>query len=317
MSEELTRAGQSLVPADLLERAREFAADARSPRTRHEYRRAFGSFVSWCEARHLAPLPASPKTVALYLTSRTGEGRKPATLEQDLAAIRAAHRLAGFASPREAAVVREVRAGIRRRLGVAQTRKAPLLVEQVKALAEALPASLSGVRDRALLLLGFAGAFRRSELVALTVEDLEWTEEGLKVRLRRSKTDPEGEGRTVGIPRGSDACPLTALKAWLDAARIREGPLFREVTRHGRVGESALTDRTVARVIKRAAAAAGLEADAFAGHSLRAGLATSAAKAGKSERAIMRQTGHRSPLMVRRYIREAELFEDNAAEGLL
>jgi integrase len=254
--------------------------------------------------------------VALYLTWRA-EGHTVATIEQDLSAISAAHRAAGLDTPRSAAVVREVRSGIRRRLGVAPKVKAPLLAEDLEKVVAALPATLAGIRDRALLLVGFAAALRRSELVGLEVGDLEWTEEGLKLRIRRSKTDQEGLGRPIGVPHGKEACPVQALKAWLEAARITEGPVFREVTRHGRVGDKALSGRSIARVVQASALAAGLEASSDAGHSLRAGLATSAARGGKSERSIMNQTGHRSSAMVRRYIRDAELFRDNAAEGLL
>jgi integrase len=226
-----------------------------------------------------------------------------ATIEQDLAAITAAHRLANLPSPREAAVVRAVRQGIRRELGVAPAQKSRLLVEKLKAVVRELPDSLAGVRDRALLLVGFAGAFRRSKLVGIAVEDLEWVDEGLRVRLRRSKTDQEGEGATLGIPKGSRSatCPPTALRAWLETSGIINGPVFREVTRHGAVGESALSGRSVARIVKRAAVLAGLEPGGFAGHSLRAGLATSAARAKKTERDIMRQTpapecSHGAPL---------------------
>jgi integrase len=306
----------ALAPLDLLEKARGYAADAKAPRTRAAYKRAWDTFVAWSEQQGRAPLPALPDTVALYLTARA-EGHTVATIEQDLSAISAAHRAAGLDSPRSSAVVREVRSGIRRRLGVAPNVKAPLLAEDLKRVVSALPASLMGIRDRAVLLVGFAAALRRSELVGLEVRDFEWTEEGLKVIVRRSKTDQEGAGRPVGVPHGKDACPVRALKAWLGAAAITEGPVFREVTRHGRVGESALSGRSVARIVQRAAKAVGLEAASYGGHSLRAGLATSAAREGKSERSIMNQTGHRSAAMVRRYIREAELFRENAAEGLL
>jgi integrase len=181
----------------------------------------------------------------------------------------------------------------------------------------ALPGSLLGLRDRALLTLGFAGAFRRSELVALDVTDISFTADGLEVALRRSKTDQEAAGRKVGIPYGSlrITCPVRALRAWLDAAVITEGAVFRSVNRWSALGDR-LSDKAVALVVKRHAATIGLDATKFAGHSQRAGLATSAAKAGKSERAIMNQTGHRSAAMVRRYIRDASLFSDNAAAGI-
>lgn len=193
-----------------------------------------------------------------------------------------------------------------------------MLPSQLRAASGALPASLLGKRDRALLLLGFAGAFRRSELAGLEVRDLAFAEDGLEVTLRRSKTDQEGKGSKKGIPYGSDpkTCPVRAVRAWLEASGIAEGPVFREVTRHGHVEAAPLSGRSIARVVKRSAEAAGLDPAGFSGHSLRAGLATAAAKAGKSTHAIMRQTGHKSADMVARYVREASLFEDNAAAGI-
>ena len=171
---------------------------------------------------------------------------------------------------------------------------------------EALPEGLKGVRDRALLLVGFAGAFRRSELVSLDVDDLDFTEEGLVVTLRRSKTDQEGEGRRVGVPFGSNptTCPVRSMKAWLEASAITDGPVFRSVNRHGQLQAQRLTSQSVALVVKRYAEVCGLDRHAFAGHSLRAGFATVAARNGANERSIMNQTGHKSLTIVRRYIRE-------------
>jgi integrase len=170
------------------------------------------------------------------------------------------------------------------------------------------------IRDRALLLVGFAGAFRRSELVGLNVEDLEFNENGLVVHLRRSKTDPEGRGRKVGIPYGlaPATCPVRAVEAWVQVLQIVEGPLFRAVDRHGRIHASRLTPQSVALVVKKRTAKEGIEGD-YAGHSLRAGLATAAAAAGVPERAIMAQTGHRSLTTLRKYIRDGSLFLENAA----
>jgi integrase len=179
--------------------------------------------------------------------------------------------------------------------------------------------SLSGRRDRALILLCFAGAFRRSELVSLDVGDLRRCREGLIVTLRRSKTDQEGQGTVKGIPRGQSAatCPVAAVEAWISAAQLRSGPLFRRVYPSGRVGTKPLAAFHLVRVVKRLAEAVGLDPALYAGHSLRAGLATAAAAAGRGERAIMRQTGHRSERSVRRYIRDGRLFHDNVADGLL
>jgi site-specific recombinase XerD len=179
------------------------------------------------------------------------------------------------------------------------------------------PASPRGLRDRALLLIGFAGGFRRSELAAITFEHVEDTPDGLKILIPRSKTDQEGEGRVIGIPYGSDprTCPVRAYRKWIETAGITEGPVFRAF-RHGAWAADALTDRVIALVVKKAAARVGIDATELSGHSLRSGLATTAARNGASERSIMRQTGHRSVAMVRRYIHDAELFSDNAGSKL-
>jgi integrase len=314
-------AGALAIPAHLVDAARAYAKASKAPRTLESYRRAWQAFVAWCQGRGLASLPAAPEVVALYLTARADAGRKPATLALDLAAIGAAHKTAGCSSPAAAESVRQVLAGIRRTLGVAQRQVAPLLPGDLRAVSAALPVGLLGLRDRALLLLGFAGAFRRSELAQLEVRDLTFTADGLEVVLRRSKTDQEGRGETKGIPHGSDpaTCPVRSVKAWLEAAQLEDenaGPVFREVTRHGRLGAVPLAGRSIARIVKRNASAAGLDAARYSGHSLRAGLATAAAKAGKSTHAIMRQTGHKSADMVARYVRDAKLFDDNAAAGI-
>ena len=177
---------------------------------------------------------------------------------------------------------------------------------------------LIGVRDRALLLVGFAGAFRRSELVALDVDDMADTTDGLVVTIRRSKTDQEGAGEQIGIPYGSDpaTCPVRSYRAWLDASGVTSGPVFRAVTRHGRMSDRRLGDAAVADVVKRCARVAGLDPCQFAGHSLRAGLITSAAEAGVAERDIMRQSRHKSVPVMRRYIRGATVWQANAAAAV-
>ena len=303
--------------APLVEQAAGYVHASKSSATRRAYAADWSAFRSWCESVGAESLPASPSTVAVYLAHLAEQGRAVASIGRALVAISQAHRMAGHLSPRGAAAVTETMRGIRRTHGVAQRQKAPVLVEQLRAMLEALPATLLGSRDRALLALGWSGAFRRSELVALDVADLAWTRDGLEVTVRRSKTDQEGAGRKVGIPYGGNpaTCPVRAVRAWLDEAAIVEGPVLRSVDRHGHIG-GRLSDRAVALVVQRHAAAHGLDPAKVGGHSLRAGLATSAAKAGKSERAIMAQTGHRSVAMVRRYIRDASLFSDNAAAGI-
>ena len=303
--------------ASLVGQAEEFLLYARAENTHRAYRSDWNHFQLWCAQRNVLACPALPQTLALYLTALSGT-HKVSTLTRRLSAISQAHQSAGVSSPTEDTGVRLLMAGIRRRLCTATSAKRPLLVPDLQAMVAAVPGNLLGLRDRLILLLGFSGAFRRSELVALNREDVLETADGLVVTLRRSKTDQEAEGRKVAIPRGREAgtCPVRALSAWLTAAGVAAGPLFRRVNRHGQILPQRLSGEGVAIVVKRWAAAAGFEAEEFAGHSLRAGLATSAAIAGKSERAIMNQTGHRSSTTVRRYIRDANLFRDNAADGL-
>jgi integrase len=208
--------------------------------------------------------------------------------------------------------------GIRRTKGTAPTQKAAALTDDIRAILESKDAGLIGLRDRALILLGFAGAFRRSELVGLDIADCVFSKDGLTVTLRRSKTDQAGAGRKVGIPYGSnpETCPVRAMQDWIEQAGISGGPLFRSINRHGRIQPGGLSGGDVARVVKKLADRAGLDASKYAGHSLRAGHATSAAIAGASERSIMNQTGHRSVQMVRRYIRDGSLFRENSAGKL-
>ncbi|MCC6874246.1 MAG: site-specific integrase [Sandaracinaceae bacterium] len=303
-------ASAELALREALAHARAFAHAARSERTRDAYRYQWARFEVRCEAHALVPLPAS----RVWAT----EGVAVATLAQALAAIGEAHRAMGHPPLRSAPELREVWKGIRRTLGAAPRRVAPLVVAELRQLGGVLaPDSRIGRRDRALLMVGFAAALRRSEIVALDVPDLDFTADGLEVWLGRSKTDQEGQGARVGVPFGSDraTCPVRALRAWLEDAGLADGAVFRSVSRHGRLG-GRLSDRDVARIVQRTALRAGLDPARYAGHSLRAGLATSAAKAGKRDRAIMKQGRWRSRAMVDRYVRDATLLDDNAAAGI-
>lgn len=304
-------------PADLalpLDKARAYAEQATSQATRAAYRSDWQHFSTWCEAHGARPLPAEVATVAAYL-AECADRYKLATIERRLVSISKAHRLASAPNPAKTEHIHLVMSGIRRALGRAQTQKAPATLEPLRAMLDTLGAGPAGVRDRALLLLGFAGAFRRSELVALDLADLKLTPAGIVVTLRRSKTDQEGQGRSIGIPLGRNVatCPVRALRAWLELAQLQSGPIFRPIDRHGNIKPDRLTGSAVARIVKRAAGAAGLEVGQFSGHSLRAGLATAAAAAGASDRTIQKQTGHKSRAMLDRYIRSAELFKENAA----
>jgi site-specific recombinase XerD len=305
-----------LILASEIESAQRYASQAKAASTLRAYASDWRDFGSWCQARGVPVLPALPQTVALYLTSMADKNIKPATMQRRLAAISKAHSAAGYDSPASMrhAAVSEVWKGIKRSKGTAQTVKAPIVTDNLRKMVATLPSTLAGARDRALLLVGFAGAFRRSELVALNVADVQEVPEGLAITLRRSKTDQEGSGRKVAIPYGGtlETCPVRSLKAWIVFAEIQDGPLFRSINRHGQI-RNRLTDKSVALIVKKYTGAAALDSRQFSGHSLRAGLVTSAAIAGVSEHSIMRQTGHRSSAMVRRYIRDANLFRENAA----
>src|SRR5581483_6511902 len=250
------------------EKAKEYIGCAKSPATLRAYRTAWSDFAGWCEEKGLQSLPAAPATVAEYAADRAAT-LKAATLQKNLAAISVAHQTAGHTSPTGDSAVRIVMQGIRRSKGTAPQQKAPAVTSDVRAMVEMLPDSLLGVRDRALLLLGFAGAFRRSELVALDVEDLTITSEGISILLRRSKTDQQAQGRRVGVPYGSNpaTCPVRSLVAWLETSSITKGPLFRSINRHGQIQPGRLCDKAVALVVKRQAEAAGLDAAQYSGHS--------------------------------------------------
>jgi integrase len=298
--------------------ARQYAAQAKSQRTLAAYQSDWVDFEAFCRRAGQGSLPARPETVALYLTHLVDDRkRKTSTLARRLAAISQVHQVAGLPTPTGESVVRSVLAGIRRVHGSEQTAKTALSPELLRKLVAGLPDTLRGRRDRALLLVGFAGALRRSELVALVVRDVAFEAEGMVLTIRRSKTDPEAAGQFVGIPYGEqpETCPVRALQAWLAAARIPEGAVFRPIERwSNRIEPRALEDRRVATLLQSLVKCAGLDPRNFAGHSLRSGLATAAAAGGASERAIMDQTRHKSVKQVRRYIQRGSLFRDNAAK---
>jgi integrase len=242
---------------------------------------------------------------------------RPSTIGRRVAAIRYAHKLAGLPLPTDDERVRATMRGIRRSLGAARAKKTPATVERILAMAPIASERLADIRDRALLLFGFASAMRRSELAAVDVEDIEETPDGLRVTIPGSKTDQEGHGHVIAIPRGLIACPVTALKAWLEAAGIVQGPVFRPVAKGGRIQATRLTDRSVADIVKAHAQRAGLDPKLFAGHSLRSGFLTSAAARGASIFKMADQSRHKSMDTLRGYVRDAEIFKEHAGSGLL
>jgi site-specific recombinase XerD len=300
-----------------LEEAASYARAEKAEATRRAYKSDFARFRDWCEAKNVPALPASPAAVAAFLAAEATRGTKVATISRRLAAIRYAHKLAGHEPPTNVEAVKVTLRGIRRTAGSAPARKAPATADKVLAMVAKANTDLKGLRDRALLLLGFAGAFRRSELTALNLADLEFCKSGLRVTVRKSKTDQDGLGVTIAIARGSIACPVDAVRAWVKAADIVDGPLFRPVTRAANISERRLSARAVAELVKCYARRAGLKAADFSGHSLRSGFLTSAAAQGASIFKMMDVSRHKSVDTLRSYVRDAEMFRDHAGNGLL
>lgn len=298
--------------------ARRYARASKSDATLRAYASALRSFEAWCWPRRLMSLPAEVATVVDFLSAEADAGRKVASIAQKAAAIRWAHKTAGYPSPTELEPVVSVMRGIRRSVGVAPLQKQPITAERMLSILAHVPAdTLAGKRDRAMLLLGFAGAFRRSELAAIELDHLTFGKDGVDVRIPRSKTDQEGAGQTVAVPHGRHLRPVEALQDWLAASMIESGPVFRPVSRSGKLGAEGLTGHSIASVVKRHAALAGLKVDDFSGHSLRAGFVTSAADRGADLNRIMDVSRHVDPRTVRTYIRRADRYKDHAGTGFL
>lgn len=323
-TDNLSLAGGDTLPADVASIVEAYQRASKADATVKAYRSDAVQFQAWCARYGFQSLPASPAAVAGFLAQEAQAGRAASTIGRRCAAIRYAHKLADLPDPTDNGEVRAVMVGVRRSLGVAVTQKAAATVDVLTAMLMHVPDTLTGKRDKALLALGFAGAFRRSELVALDVADLREDRDGLRVMVRRSKTDQEGQGFEKAIPHGRFIRPVALVRDWLDAAGITEGPVFRPVSRSGRVRGFAnlatpprLTTQVVAGVVKRYVAAAGLDASTFGAHSLRAGFITTAAERGADLARIMDQSGHRDPKTVVGYIRRANAFKDHSGSGFL
>jgi site-specific recombinase XerD len=312
-------------------RAREYAEQARAENTRRAYASDVRAFAVWCEARGEAALPASTAAVLAYLIDNAAT-LKVATLQRRLAAIREQHAAAGLVLDTSSAAFRDAWRGIKRAHGQPAAKKRPLMTVDLRRAVATLPDTLAGRRDRALILVGFAAALRRSELAGLEVARRDggaWIEErpdGLVIHLARSKTDQQAEGAEIGVPYGSnmETCPVRSYRTWIEVARLKEGPAFRPIDRHGHIGPDAVTDRAVARIVQRTVEAAALAeghapeearrlAAAYAGHSLRSGLATSAAANDAPGHAIQRQLRHKRFDTTSGYIRSGQLFKQNPA----
>ena len=286
------------------------------------YKSDFHDFELFCIQNGFKSLPSEPKIISLYLTSLSSKDIKMSTLKRRLVSIGVIHKLKGHYLDTKHPLIIENIMGIKRRKGSAQNGKKPLLINNLKALIKAINRSNSNpiikFRDRTIVLIGFSGGFRRNEIVSLNYDDIEFVNEGIKINLRRSKTDQYGEGFLKGIPYFDNPvyCPVISMQNWLKISEINSGPLFRRFSKGAKLTELRLTDQTVALIIKKYLQLAGIDSKNYSGHSLRSGFATSAAEAGAEERSIMAMTGHKSTEMVRRYIKEANVFKNNALNNI-
>mgnify|MGYP006149552969 CR=1 FL=1 len=282
------------------------------------YKSDFKDFSLFCAQNGFKSLPSEPKIVSLYLTFLSTKDAKMSTLKRRLVSIGVIHKLKGFYLDTKHPSIIENIMGIKRRKGSIQKGKKPILINNLKALInvidEKIDNEIKKLRDRTIILIGFSGGFRRNEIVSLNYDDLDFVQEGVKIDIRRSKTDQFGEGSVKALPYfdNSKYCPVASLKKWISVSKINSGSLFRRFLKGSKLSEKRLTDQTVALLIKKYLQLTGIDSRNYSGHSLRSGFATSAAEAGAEERSIMTMTGHKSTEMVRRYIKEANLFKNNA-----
>jgi len=286
------------------------------------YKSDFNDFGLFCVQNGFKSLPSEPKIVSLYLTYLSTKDAKMSTLKRRLVSIGVIHRLKGhYLDTKHPSIIENIM-GIKRRKGSIQKSKKPLLINHLKQLIDVIDEQnneeIKKLRDRSIILVGFSGGFRRNEIVSLDYDDLDFVEEGLKIQIRRSKTDQFGEGSVKALPYfdSSKYCPVISLKNWIEISKIESGPLFRRFVKGSKLSKNRLTDQTVALLIKEYLMLAGIDSKNYSGHSLRSGFATSAAESGAEERSIMAMTGHKSSEMVRRYIKEANLFKNNALNNI-
>ncbi len=285
--------------------------------TLRAYKSDFKDFAAFCAKHGFNSMPSEPKVVSLYLT-HLSLNSKMSTLRRRLVSIGVVHKLKGHYLDTKHPVIIENLMGIKRKKGSIQTGKKPILINHLKQIINVIEEQkiekIKKLRNKALILVGFSGGFRRTELVSIDYEDLDFVEEGIKITLKRSKTDQFGEGQIKGLPYFTNEkyCPVTSLKEWINLSKIKTGPIFRRFSKGSILTNHRLTDQSVVLIIKECLKIAGIENQNYSGHSLRSGFATVAAESGADERSIMAMTGHKTTQMVRRYIRDANLFNNNA-----
>ena len=292
--------------------------NSKAENTIRAYKSDFNDYGLFCAKNGFKSLPSEPRIVSLYLTQLSTKNVKMSTLKRRLVSIGVIHRLKGhYLDTKHPSIIENIM-GIKRRKGSVQKGKKPLLINHLKEIINVIDnkkiEEIKKSRDRSIILIGFSGGFRRNEIVSLNHEDLDFVPEGLKITLRRSKTDQFGEGFLKGLPYFDNPkyCPVISVQNWLNLSKINSGPLFRRFTKGSKLSEKRLTDQSVALILKEYLSLVGIDNKNFSGHSLRSGFATSAAVSGAEERSIMAMTGHKSTEMVRRYIKDANLFKNNA-----
>ena len=292
--------------------------NSKANNTVRAYKSDFNDFGLFCAQNGFKSLPSEPKIISLYLTQLSTKNVKMSTIKRRLVSIGLIHKLKGHYLDTKHPLIVENLMGIKRRKGSIQNGKKPLLINNLKKIINVIDQQkkekIKIFRDRTIILIGFSGGFRRNEIVSLDFDDLDFVEEGLKINIKRSKIDQFGAGSTKGLPyfENSQYCPVVSIKKWIEISKINSGALFRRFTKGSNLSEKRLTDQTVALLIKEYLGLAGIDSTNYSGHSLRSGFATSAAEAGAEERTIMAMTGHKSTEMVRRYIKNADLFKNNA-----
>ena len=297
--------------------------NSKANNTVRAYKSDFNDFTLFCSQNGFKYLPSEPNIVSLYLTHLSTKNVKISTLKRRLVSIGVIHKLKGHYLDTKHPLIIENIMGIKRRKGSLQKGKKPLLINYLKQIINVIDKEkkeeINKLRDRSIILIGFSGGFRRNEIVSLNYEDLDFVQEGLKINLRRSKTDQFGEGSIKALPyfNNTQYCPVLSLKKWTEVSNIDSGPLFRRFSKGSKLTKNRLTDQTVALLIKKYLKLAGMDSKNYSGHSLRSGFATSAADSGVDERSIMAMTGHKSSEMVRRYIKDANLFKNNALNKIL
>ena len=292
--------------------------NSKANNTVRAYKSDFNDFGLFCAQNGFKSFPSEPKIVSLYLTFLSTKNIKMSTIKRRLVSIGVIHKLKGhYLDTKHPSIIENIM-GIKRRKGSIQEGKKPLLINNLKQIINVIDKEkneeMKKLRDRSIILIGFSGGFRRNEIVSLDYEDLDFVQDGLKIRVKRSKTDQFGEGSVKGLPYFENLlyCPVLSIRKWIEISKINSGPLFRRFNKGSKLSQQRLTDQTVALLIKKYLKLAGIESKNYSGHSLRSGFATSAAESGAEERSIMAMTGHKSTEMVRRYIKEANLFKNNA-----